>query len=332
MTIRKKQKTIDEIKEKVINNIRDFGFSVKRNESFGRTIYSIDNDRLFVDIIYASLNNRGEYFFGIEQEQFEKMYEKTRNFFQIFVCENEKQTFIIPLSFMIEILRDAKATDHKTFRQWKPIIKMKNGLYILRLFGHYNITDYLNRYDYLACDKKELPSLKTFNVKYVPEIKIQRVEQEYKNIAEESGFRKENIHTTTIDMLKNIGEWCGFRVLSESKPAGIENFPYLIDCLWYKDNDLYLAIEVCDKGNIEKDKDALKLAKSFGARKIVIVSNINKLERIRKIFMFNGEIKFWTEIWSFDRIFNMYRFGKEFFKNFDKFKKCSWNETLLEYL
>lgn len=332
MTIRKDQKTIDNIKEKVLNNIKSFGFAVKRDKRFGKTVYSLDNGKIFIDVAYASLNRRSEYFFGIEQEQFEKIYEKNRNFFQIFVCENEKQVFIIPLSFMIEILRDAKATNHITFRQWKPIIKMRNGLYILRLFGHYNITDYLNRYDYLATDGRKLKLLQTLNIRYNPEIKIQRVEQEYKNIAEENNLRKESIHAATIDMLKNIGEWCGFNVLTESKPIGIEKFPYLIDCLWYKDNDLYIAIEVCDKGNIEKDKDALKHAKLFGARKVIIVSNINRLERIRKIFMFNGEIKFWTEIWSFDRIFKMYKSGKKFFENFNKFRNYSWNENVVEYL
>ena len=60
MTIRKNQKIINEIKEKVLNNIRSFGFSVEKNEEFGRTVYSIDNDRIFIDIIYASLNSRGE--------------------------------------------------------------------------------------------------------------------------------------------------------------------------------------------------------------------------------------------------------------------------------
>jgi hypothetical protein len=332
MSIRKSQKTINEIKEEVLKNISSFGFNVKKYEEFGKTVYSIDNDRIFVDIIYASLNSRGEYFFGIEQEQFEKMYEKTRNFFQIFICENEKQAFIIPLSFMIEILKDAKATDHKTFKQWKPVIKMKNGLYVLRLFGHYNITDYLNRYDYLATNEKELGLLKNLNIQYTPKIKITKAEEKYKEIAEENNLNKTSIHATTIDMLKNLGEWSGFRVLTESKPLGMDNSPYHIDCLWYKGDDLYLAVEVCDKGNVEKDKDALKLAKSFGARKVIIVSNVNKLDRIRKIFMFNGEIKFWTEIWSFDRIFKMYKSGKEFFPNFEKFKKYDWNENLIEYV
>jgi len=331
MTIRKDQKTIDSIKEKVLNNIQRFGFTVEQDKRFGKTIYSIDNGKIFLDLSYASLNKRGEYFFGIEQEQFEKLYGKNRSFFQIFICENEKQVFIIPLSFMMEILKDSKATGD-VFKQYKLVIKMKNGSYVLRLFGHYDITDYLNRYDYLATDKKELRLLEGLDIKYNADIRIRGVDQEYKNIAKEDGLRKGSIHETTIDMLANIGNWSGFKVLTESKPVGMSDFPYQLDCLWYKNNDLYMAIEVCDKGSVEKDKDALKHAKSFGARKVVIVTNVNRLERIRKIFMFNGEIRFWTEIWSFDRIFKMYESGRKFFGSFDKFKNYSWNENVVEYL
>jgi hypothetical protein len=332
MTIRKPQKTIDSIKEKVLNKTVSFGFSVRQDETFGKTVYSLDNGRIFLDIVYASLNERGEYFFGIEQEQFEKIYRTNRNFFQVFVCENEEQVFIIPLSFMVEILRDAKATDYGTFRQWKPIIKMRDGLYILRLFGHYNITDYLNRYDYLATDKKWPGSLKALTIEYTPEITIRRPEQDYKNIAKENDLQGKNIHATTVDMVATIGKWVGFEVLTESKPRGIEKFPYAIDCLWYKDKDLYIAIEICDKGSIEKDKDALKQARMFGARKVVIVSSVNRLERIRKIFMYNSEIKSWTEVWSFERVFNMYKAGRDFFKNFNKFKCYGWHENITEYL
>jgi hypothetical protein len=102
--------------------------------------------------------------------------------------------------------------------------------------------------------------------------------------------------------------------------------------LWYKDKDLYLAIEVCDKGSIEKDKDALKLAKQLGARKVIIVTEINRLKRVRDIFMYNGEIRSWTEVWSFNRIFNMYEYGQKFFKDFIKFNNYSWNENIVEYI
>lgn len=328
MTDRKDQKTIDSIKEKVLDNISSLGFTIKREQKFGKTIYSLNNGELFFDIIYASLNSRGEYFFGIEQGQFQKIYAENRNFFQIFICENENQVFIIPVSFMFEILRDAKATGPE-IKQYKPIIKFKNGQYILRLFGRYEVTNFINRYDYLTSNKKlaEVVVNKLSNY-YKPVI----IEQQYKDIVKNDGLRDINLHVATIDALREIGEWCGFKVMTEAKIVDSPNFPYFIDCLWYKGNDLYLAIEVCDKGSVEKDKDSLKLAKSFGARKLVLVSSINKLERIRKLFMFNGEVKFWTEVWSFDRVFNMHKSGRQFFKTFNKFQEYSWKENLAEYL
>ena len=93
-----------------------------------------------------------------------------------------------------------------------------------------------------------------------------------------------------------------------------------------------MAIEVCYKGNIEKDKDCLKLLKKLGARKVILVTDTNKLNRVRKLFMYNGEIKSWTEIWSFDRVLQMYDEGEKFFKNFQKFRSYAYNENILEYL
>ena len=331
MSIRKEQKIIDDIKGKVIKNIKNLGIDVKKDEQLGRTVYSLDNGKIFIDIIYASLNKRGEYFFGIEQEQFEKIYKKNRNFFQIFICENEKQVFIIPLSFMIEILRDARATNHLTFHQWKPVFKLRNGVWVLRLFGYYNVTEYFNRYDYLISDE-EKTILPFITPKYTSEIEIEGIDKRFKTLAVETNIPGKDLHSTTIEMLRKIGEWNGYLVLTEQKPIGNPKFPYKIDCLWYKDKDLYLAIEVCDKGSIEKDKDALKLAKQLGARKVIIVTEINKLKRVRDIFMYNGEIRSWTEVWSFNRIFNMYDYGQKFFKDFIKFNNYSWNENIVEYI
>lgn len=93
-----------------------------------------------------------------------------------------------------------------------------------------------------------------------------------------------------------------------------------------------MAIEVCHLGSVEKDKDALKLAKQHGARKVVIVSEINKIARIRKLFQLEGDIKSWAEVWSFERIFNLYETGSRFFKDFEKFKRYGWREGLGEFI
>ena len=48
--------------------------------------------------------------------------------------------------------------------------------------------------------------------------------------------------------------------------------------------------------------------------------------------MYNGEIKSWTEVWSFNRVFNMFESGQKFFKDFSKFKNYQWNDNSVEYL
>jgi hypothetical protein len=145
-------------------------------------------------------------------------------------------------------------------------------------------------------------------------------------------LRGDSLHAATVDMLRKIGEMAGFEVLTEAKPKGMPEFPYAIDCLWYKGGDLFLAIEVCHHGVVEKDKDALKLAKQHGARKVVIVSEINKIDRIRRLFAYEGDLKSWTEVWSFERIFNMYESSIKFFRDFEKFKRYGWQENLNEFI
>ena len=219
---------------------------------------------------------------------------------------------------MNEVFRDVKATQHDGFSQYKLIISIKNKECFLRCFGRYNIENYLNRYDLLN-EKIKIDTTNTINKKI-------------KTIANETNLQGKEFHKLIISMLKKIGEWESFEVVTEQKPKHFNNFPYNPDCLWYKDGDLYLAIEVCHKGSIEKDKDSLKLLKNLGARKVILVSDLSKLDRVRKLFMYNGDIKSWTEFWSFERVLKMYDEGEKFFSNFKKFKNYSYNENIVEYL
>jgi hypothetical protein len=168
--------------------------------------------------------------FGIEEEQFYNAYKYSRNYFQLFICGSAEQIFIIPLSLMIEILKDAKANDHITFKQWKPVIRERNGAFVLRLNGIYVITDYLNRYDYLLQDMEQnVVAVKP--AKFNSEIEIKTETQKFQELAEVCNLEKSDIHSATIFMLRTIGEWFGYKVLTESKPLGIDAFPYQIDYL-----------------------------------------------------------------------------------------------------
>ena len=172
------------------------------------------------------------------------------------------------------------------------------------------------------------PKLSRFN----SIIEIKTLEERFMQLAEQGNLRRESLHSATVDMLKKVGEWSGFEVITEGILRDLPDFPYQIDVLWYKGGDLYLAIEVCHHGVVEKDKDALKLARQLGARKIIIVSEISKMARIRRLFQFEGEVKSWAEVWSFERVFGMYESGLHFYKDFDKFRRYGWQEGLTEFI
>jgi hypothetical protein len=331
--LRKPQLEINAIKHTIIEKIKNLNLTVNKADELGRSSYSINNAEILIDICYASLGEaRNEYFFGIEQEQFQSTYKNNRNLYVIFICGSENLVFIVPASVMIEILQDDKATDHGNFKQWKIIIRQRNGIFELRFFGTYDITKHLNRYDYLTNDIEKSKIVQPV-ISYNTDIRIETTEQRWETLLPLLPLTKaKTMHNATVEMLKCIGEWYGYKVLTETYPINLPNFPYKVDCLWYKNEDLFLAIEVCDSGQIEKDKDSLKLAKAFGARKVIIITDMNKVDRVRKLFMYNGEIKSWTEVWTFNRVFDMFETGSKFFKDFSKFKGYAWNENLVEFL
>ncbi len=324
----KQEKERSIIQQQIVQRIESLGFKVTPKPDWGETYYLL-NDEIGIALDYTHLNYRREFVFKFSKDKYEFFYNNHRHFFQLFICESTERVFIIPLSLVMEIFHDIYASGGN-FKEFKPNIKLRNGVWFLRFFGQYDITDYLNRYDFLISESKTLFQLPPARFNSVIEVKT--LEEKYIQLAEENSLRSDSLHSATVDMIRRIGEWSGFEVITEGVPLGLPEFPYQIDCLWYKGGDLYLAIEVCHHGVVEKDKDALKLAKQHGARKVIIVSEINKMERIRKLFMFEGDIKSWTEVWSFERVFSLFESGAKFFKDFDKFKRYGWTDNMNEFI
>lgn len=322
------KKTIekDEIVQKILDRIEKLGFVIAPELRLGAHVFDLNqNGLIYTDC--AALNHRKEYIFNLPKETLNFIFEHHRNSFLLLICDNSERVFILPISLITEIFHDIYANGHD-FKAFKPLIKLRNGVWFLRFMGQYDITDYLNRYDFLIAESKPTRQPTRYN----SIIELQSIEEKYQSLAAETALRYDSIHSTTVDMLKRIGEWAGFTVITESRPLSIPNFPYEIDCLWYKNGDLFMAIEVCYHGVVEKDKDSLKLAKQHGARKVVIVSEINKMERIRKLFMLDGEIRPWTEVWSFERVFNLFENGMKFHKDFEKFQRYGWTDNLMEFI
>jgi hypothetical protein len=314
--------------EVVLKRIENLGFSLLPKPDLGGNAYLLNNE-ILIDIQSTPLSiSRRDYTFKLDEARFDYFYEHHRHFFLLLMCESDKRVFVLPLALIMEIFHDIYAVGH-SFKQFKPVIKLKNGVWFLRFFGQYDITDYLNRYDFLITESKTLPSKPT---RFNSIIEIKSLEERFAQLAESGEIRGESLHIATVDMLKKIGEWSGFEVITEGALRDLPDFPYQIDVLWYKNGDLYLAIEVCHHGVVEKDKDALKLARQLGARKVIIVSEVNKMERIRRLFQFEGEVKSWAEVWSFERVFGMFESGLKFYKDFEKFRRYGWQEGLTEFI
>jgi hypothetical protein len=312
----------------LLKRIENLGFSIAPKPELGEQVYFLNNE-ILIDIQSTPLSiSRRDFTFKLDEARFDYFYEHHRHFFLLLMCESDKRVFVLPLALIMEIFHDIYAVGNR-FKQFKPVVKLKNGVWFLRFFGQYDITDYLNRYDFLINESNSLPSKPT---RFSSIIEIKTLEERFAQLAFSGEIRGDSLHVATIDMLRKIGEWSGFEVVTEGALRDLPDFPYQIDVLWYKGGDLYLAIEVCHHGVVEKDKDALKLARQLGARKVIIVSEVNKMERIRRLFQFEGEVKSWAEVWSFERVFGMFESGLKFYKDFEKFRRYGWQEGLTEFI
>jgi hypothetical protein len=318
--------------EILLKRIENLGFSMAKKADLGENVYLL-NDEILIDIQSTPLSiSRRDFTFKLDEARFDYFYQHHRHFFLLLICESDKRVFVLPLALIMEIFHDIYAVGN-SFKQFKPVIKLRNGVWFLRFFGQYDITDYLNRYDFLISESNSLTqNLPSKPTRFNSIIEIKSLEERFAQLANTGEIRGDSLHIATVDMLKKIGEWSGFEVITEGSLRDLPDFPYQIDVLWYKNGDLYLAIEVCHHGVVEKDKDALKLARQLGARKVIIVSEVNKMERIRRLFQFEGEVKSWAEVWSFERVFGMFESGLRFYKDFEKFRRYGWQEGLTEFI
>jgi hypothetical protein len=230
--------------EVVLKRIENLGFSIVPKPELGEKVFLL-NDEILIDIQTTPLSiSRRDYTFRLDEARFDYYYQHHRHFFLLLMCESDKRVFVLPLALVMEIFHDIYAVGN-TFKQFKPVVKLRNGVWFLRFFGQYDITDYLNRYDFLITESKTLPSKPT---RFNSIIEIKTLEERFAQLADAGEIRGESLHVATVDMLKKIGEWSGFEVVTEGALRDLPDFPYQIDVLWYKNGDLYLAIEVCHHG------------------------------------------------------------------------------------
>ncbi|MGQ0604573.1 MAG: hypothetical protein ACT4QE_23070, partial [Anaerolineales bacterium] len=102
--------------------------------------------------------------------------------------------------------------------------------------------------------------------------------------------------------------------------------------VWLAGSEIDTAIEVHDSGNETEAKDRLRQALRFGARKVIVVSVPNAVNRLKSICRFEADLKNWLEIWSVSRVYGMYRSGSQYYDDFRRFRKRQRSDDIFEYL
>ncbi len=192
---------IRRIKEAFLTKIRNLNMKITRNSSLGNSFYLV-NEEIYIDIAYASLNSRNEYFFGIEKEQFNNVFEKNKNFYQIFICDDENQVFIIHASLLDIILKDDKSTTHDGYQQWKPIIRQKDDIFIMRFFGTYEINEHLNNFNYFKNNVVKKENLNNNDMK--SENFIKNILEKDISVLKQNGLKivkNHHNHESEVDLL-----------------------------------------------------------------------------------------------------------------------------------
>ncbi len=140
---------VSQIKLDTIIKIEQGCFTVEKMPQWGNSVYKVIELNIYFDLIFASLNSRNEYFFGIEKEQYETIKQLGLSFYQIFICGNSELCFMLPKIAMDNIISNKLATVHQGFSQWEPIIRLRENGYEMRFLGVYKIEIYLNHYHFL---------------------------------------------------------------------------------------------------------------------------------------------------------------------------------------
>lgn len=289
-----------------------------------RSVYKLDNgNQLFFRTSKAHKSgNRLLFWFGFHKD---RIKEEINKLFVLFVCDSAEQVLVIPATMLLDFLSDVPtATDDN----WKIRIFKDNGQFDMHVTGipGINVTQYLNKFDLV--EEREVPE-KTNHI--VPESidedeKVQiSIQEEIMNL---DGIGGNSLHDKLIDMMRQVGEWMEYKSVPEYKLR--PDVPYVLDVAWIKNDAIHIAIEVQISGNITEAKDRLILAKKFGARKCVIVSSPDKVDRIKSVFRYDSDIKHWIEIWGLERIYNMFVDGRSFFENYAEFNTHQYRDEIIE--
>ncbi|HAF15409.1 MAG TPA: hypothetical protein DCK99_17275 [Blastocatellia bacterium] len=209
--------------------------------------------------------------------------------------------------------------------QWMITIAPKDGSLTLQASAErqFDLSQYLNRFDFIS---KSIPR----SASRPPSTKRDSEDSSdiIAAIKSNNDLNGDSLHDRVIDMIAQIGKWSGYVPTKGYKVP--QDSPYQIDVVWLNRDLLELAVEVQIGGNETEAKDRLVHAKRFGARKILIVSKVESLKRLKQICRYEPDLKNWLEIWSIVKVYRMYLAGQQFFELFRPFEKQQWSQEIRE--
>lgn len=311
-----------EVRERFIAKIKPF----KRVEPVPRmsSVYTTFNEVL-LDVRYSALIDKGHFWFFMDTHRLNEWRGRQR-FVECFICGDENMVVLVP--------------DNKIFEWFEGIEPNRKGHWFIKIephgerltlkIGHgrpdIDAQEYLNRFDLISpIIPRPLQRVTTAS-----SLSRHEFDQVRSSIIADERLKGDSLHEKVIDMLLQIGEWSGYEATGSYKVE--HKSPYIIDAAWLRDEEVEVAIEVHDGGNETEAKDRLRQALRFGARKVVVVSVPSAVARLRSVCRFESELKNWLEIWSINRVYEMYQSGHDFFEDFRPFRRRQRSDEIAEYL
>ncbi|HUW95210.1 MAG TPA: hypothetical protein VMW58_05445 [Anaerolineae bacterium] len=291
-----------------------------------RSSYQLDNENtlVFRSSKAHSRGDRRDYWFGLQREKFEA-YDSAR-FFLLLICGSAEHVLVLPGELLSGLLSDVTTASDDN---WKFHILRDRDIYTMVLPGKpaADVSHYLNNYD-LVLGGGESPIQAPEELLEQPKLQAEDIMSTQEEILTIDGLAGNTPHDRLADMIRQVGIWMGYDSVANYRVRA--DAPYRLDVAWLSEGAIHIAVEVQIGGNVTEAKDRLAFAKRFGARKCILVANPESVERIKAVFRYAEDIKHWVEIWSIERVYNLFLDGRTFFDNYTEFNKHQYREDIVE--
>lgn len=132
-------------------------------------------------------------------------------------------------------------------------------------------------------------------------------------------------HGQLVNMVVQVGEWMGYKAVPRYRIH--PSVSHRVDVAWLRDDAIHIAVEIVGE-DLDKVGERLALARRFGARKCIAVVDSNSMDGLMKIFGSEGEARHWVEIWSSEKVYNMFASGRDFFEIFKEFDRHQYRDDI----